>query len=255
MAMSAPTGDRELEGALREQTRFRRLVHRAECNSTQDLAATDSDGDWAVFWSDHQTTGRGREGRAWHDEPGLDLAITFRASGVRLPNPIALPAAVPLCVLLAIESFAGRPLRLKWPNDVFLDGRKVAGVLIDSSGGGPDRFLVGTGVNVNRTRFPPELEHEATSLALATGHLVDRRLLLLDLAVRLDATFADLAAGHTDLLEELFRERLGLMQREVVVRARGSLHRGELHELDFDRLVLADGREFPLGLVRGLRPA
>ena len=49
---------------------------------------------------------------------------------------------------------------------------KVAGVLIDSSGGGPDRFLVGTGVNVNRTRFPPELEHEATSLALATGHVV-----------------------------------------------------------------------------------
>jgi hypothetical protein len=84
---------------------------------------------------------------------------------------------------------------------------------------------------------------------------VDRRLLLLDVAVRLDATLADLAAGDTGLLEELFRERLGLMQREVVVRARGSQHFGELRELDFDRLVLADGRDFPLGLVRGLRPA
>lgn len=255
MAMSAPSGDPDLEAALRQQTRFRRLLHLAECHSTQDLASADLEDDQAVFWTDHQTAGRGREGRAWHDEPGLDLAVTFRLCGVRLPNPIALPAAVPLCLLLAIEPFAGRPLRLKWPNDVFLDGRKVAGVLIDSGSGGTDRFLVGTGVNVNCTRFPPELEHQATSLALATGHLVDRRLLLLDIAVRLDAAVADLAAGRTGELEELFRERLGLMGREVVVRARGSQHLGELQALDFDRLVLAGGREFPLGLVRGLRPA
>ena len=70
------TTDARIETLLGERTRFRRLVHTASCSSTQDLAAEDAGDGGAVFWADHQTRGRGRQRREWHDEPGRDLAVT-----------------------------------------------------------------------------------------------------------------------------------------------------------------------------------
>jgi BirA family biotin operon repressor/biotin-[acetyl-CoA-carboxylase] ligase len=245
--------DEELASALATSTRFGRLVHLSECASTQDLAAADPGADDAVFWADHQTRGRGRQGRSWDDEPGADLTATFRTV-VALPDPVALPAVVPVAVLQALEPAAGRELRIKWPNDVLLDGRKLAGVLIDAGGGGPGRFLIGIGVNVSRTRFPRELEPVATSLALTTGREHDRAALLLDLARRLDAALTALQRGAMRELEALFLARLGLAGRRVVVDA-GGPQTGVLTGLDTKALVLDATRRFALGLVRGIRAA
>src|SRR5688572_21158872 len=97
--------DAQIETLLAERTRFRKLIQLASCGSTQDVAAAaPRDGD-AVFWADHQTAGRGRQQRSWFDEPGRDLAMTFRAS-VELPKPLALAAALPVAVLEAVEPLA-----------------------------------------------------------------------------------------------------------------------------------------------------
>lgn len=241
------------ETLLQQRTRFRRLVHVASCTSTQDLAAAaPRDGD-AIFRADHQTKGRGRQAREWHDEPGLDLAVTFRVT-ISLPQPLALPAALPVAVLQACEPLAGRPLRIKWPNDLFLDGRKLSGVLIDAGVGGPDTYLIGIGINCNRTRFPRDLEAIACSLATATGHEVDRDALLLTLAERIDAMLVDLQARRHERLEALFRERLGFVGKPVVIDA-GAQHTGELRGIDFQRLELDGGRTFPLAIVRAIRAA
>ncbi len=126
----------QIETLLRTRTRFRHLQHVASCPSTQELATAaprDAHGRFqdAVFWADHQTRGRGRQQREWHDEPAADLAVTFRVHAA-LPTPLALAAAVPVAVALACEPLAGTALRFKWPNDVFLHGRKLSGVLIDA---------------------------------------------------------------------------------------------------------------------------
>ncbi len=242
--------DASLETQLRQRTRFRRLVHVAACASTQDLAAAEPNGPDAVFWADHQTRGRGRQGREWHDEPARDLAATFRVHAT-LPQPQALPAAVPVAVALACEPLASRELRIKWPNDVYLDGRKLGGVLIDAGVGGPDGYLVGIGVNCNRVRFPRDLEGIATSLAAATGHEVDRGALLVELAVQLDAVLAALAKGATAALEAVFRARLGLLGRRVRVEA-AATHAGMLTAIDFAQFVLDDTLALPLGVVRAI---
>jgi len=245
-----------IETLLRTRTRFAALRHEASCTSTQDLAATaprDSAGRLveAVFWADHQTRGRGRQQRHWHDEPGQDLAATFRVQQA-LPEPAMVPAAVPVAVALACEPLAGRPLRIKWPNDLYLDGQKLSGVLIDAGVLGPDTYLIGIGVNCNRVRFPPELEHTATSLALASGRAVDRGELLLAIATELDRALAALAHGTTASLQQVFRDRLGLLGRHVTVRSPAPMH-GVLTDLDFTRLVL-DGRfSLPLASVRSLQ--
>src|SRR5688572_25290338 len=101
--------DSRIETLLAESTRFRILRHVASCSSTQDLAQQEPAAGDAVFWADHQEHGRGRQQREWHDEPGADLAVTFRAT-ISLPQPLALPAALPVAVLQAVEPFAGREL-------------------------------------------------------------------------------------------------------------------------------------------------
>ncbi len=253
--MTGPLSDAALATELARTTRFARLRHVAECDTTQDLAASDSGPGSAVFWADHQTRGRGREGRDWHDEPGLDLAVTFRVTGLQLPQPVMLPACVPLCIAAALDHAAGTPLTVKWPNDVFARGRKLAGVLIDGRGDRAGSFLIGIGINVNRTRFPPELEATATSLALLSGHEQDRAAVLRDVAQALDGCLADLQADRTAPWLAAFRARLGLLGRPVRLQARGAEHRGTLTALDFEHVVLDGAREFPLGLVRAMHLA
>lgn len=245
--------DSRIETLLRERTRFRRLVHVPSCSSTQDLAAADPDRDDAIWWADHQTRGRGRQQREWHDEPAKDLAITLRAT-VKLPMPLALPAALPVAVLLACEQFTNRKLTVKWPNDLFLDGRKLCGVLIDAGSGDGDTYLIGVGVNVNRVRFPRDLESIACSLAGATGHEVDRGELLLAIATRIDAMLGALAGRDHAALEARFRDALGLVGQRVTVDANESWQ-GVLTDLDFHAIEIDGARRVPLAIVRGIRRA
>ena len=155
----------------------------------------------------------------------------------------------------AIEPLLGRPLRVKWPNDVYADDRKLAGVLIDAGLSGADTFLIGVGVNVNRTRFPRELEAIATSLALLGGREHDRHGLLYALARRIDAMASLLQGGGDDTLARAaarYADRLGLLGAEIELDAGERCH-GVLQSFDFAKLTLTDGRTFPLGQVRALR--
>ncbi|MFO1076844.1 MAG: biotin--[acetyl-CoA-carboxylase] ligase [Planctomycetota bacterium] len=250
--------DDRIENLLRSRTRFARLVHVASCPSTQDLAladttATPDPAKDAVFWADHQTRGRGRQRREWHDEPGADLLVTFRAR-LRLPAPTALPAALPAAIVEALEAAADRELTIKWPNDIHLDGRKLCGMLVDSGVAGSDVYLVGVGVNCNRVRFPPDLENTATSLALATGREVDLGDLLGHLAERIDRALTDLAERRHERLLSLFRDRLGLLGRRVEVTT-NTAQTGVMTGIDFAELTLDERVVVPLGFVRAIRAA
>ena len=245
---------------MREHTRFQRLVHVASCPSTQALALEDAAREEgqpgpAVFWADHQTEGRGREGRSWADRPGQDVLVTFKLDGLQLENPAHLAATVPVAIVRALEPHLSDLLQIKWPNDVLLHGRKLAGLLIDSLGREPVTHLVGIGINVNSSRFPHELMDEATSLALATGRELDRHRLLEDLVRELEAGLQDLEAGRRAELEETFRQRLGLVGRRVRLVAGADACEGRLLELDFEHVQLEGQKPVPLAHVQRLDPA
>jgi BirA family transcriptional regulator, biotin operon repressor / biotin---[acetyl-CoA-carboxylase] ligase len=108
--------------------------------------------------ADEQTAGRGRQGRAWTSPPrsAVLMSLVLRELDERLP----LTAAVALCDALPVEA------AIKWPNDVWIEGRKVAGILVE---GRPQEgwAVLGVGVNVTTERFPVELAESATSLRLA----------------------------------------------------------------------------------------
>jgi BirA family biotin operon repressor/biotin-[acetyl-CoA-carboxylase] ligase len=108
--------------------------------------------------ADEQSAGRGRQGRSWSAAPGEALLMSLLVRGVRPLLPLA--AAVAVC-----EALAPLEAAIKWPNDVWIERRKVAGILLE---GRPQEgwAVIGIGLNVRTREFPPELRDSATSLAL-----------------------------------------------------------------------------------------
>ncbi|TMC00552.1 MAG: biotin--[acetyl-CoA-carboxylase] ligase [Chloroflexi bacterium] len=168
-----------LENRLRTQIIGRRLVYLTSTGSTQDIArreAEDGCAEGTIVLAEEQTAGRGRFGRAWVSPPGKNLYFTLvlRPPVSRLRS---LTMIAPLAVALAVEEVCGLHAQIKWPNDVILEGRKLAGVLIENELAGEEvRYsLVGTGVNVN-FEIPPdsEIADIATSLKAHLGEEVSR---------------------------------------------------------------------------------
>lgn len=242
-----------LENELQQSTRFTRLVHVPSCNSTQALSVEDSHDDQAVFWADHQTHGRGRQGRSWHDSPADDVAVTFRLRGVHLAEPARIGAVIPVAAARALAELLPE-IAIKWPNDLLLHGRKICGILIDSEGQPPDTHHIGVGINTNRTSFPDELRERSTSIALATGREIERERVVLALARTVDEVVSLLEVGDVDTIAAEFRSRLGLLDRPVRVRTGNQTIEGTLTDLDLDHLEIDGGRYvFPMAHVQEVR--
>ena len=125
-----------------------------------------------VVTAAEQDAGRGRQGRSWFGPP-RGAALLYSALLRPLDARPLLPLAAPLAVCEAAESLAGVECRVKWPNDVWVQGRKLAGILIESrferGGGGWAVIGVGLNLTIGTEEFPPELRDTATSLSLASG--------------------------------------------------------------------------------------
>ena len=167
----------------------------AEVDSTNDVvtrAGRLGAREGLVVFAESQRAGRGRQGRRWSSAPGLGLwfSILLRPRGA---GALALLAAA--AVAGAVEETVGQPAGVKWPNDVLLDGRKVAGVLIEMAADG--FAVVGIGLNANHRAedFPAELRGSAGSLAMARGEPVDRAALAGRLLGKLDEFYRDWPAS------------------------------------------------------------
>lgn len=113
-----------------------------------------------------QKKGRGRlPGRKWEDDGAGALLFTLILKRNTVPAGIPLTQLLALALCRRLENVYGLSPRIKWPNDVFVDGKKIAGILVETEG---DFFLAGMGVNVLQTDFPRELHRPAVSLVLAT---------------------------------------------------------------------------------------
>ena len=181
------------------------------CESTQALVDT-SLPEGALVVADHQTAGRGRLGRSWEAPPGKALlfSILLRPPSERNVPELSLVAGV--AVADALERTLGLSVQLKWPNDVMLRRRKVAGCLAEVRDG---VVVLGIGLNVNQTR--EELPEHAGSLLTLTGRETNREELLSTLLEDLEARYADWSEGGLDAVYEGLGPRDFLRGRRVSV--------------------------------------
>ncbi len=162
-----------------------------------------------VCLADEQSAGRGRRGYGWFSPPGCGIWASVllrpRLSAARTP-PLTLCAAAAAARVL--EATAGENVKIKWPNDLLMGGRKVAGILAESrvvSGDDPV-IVVGMGINVNHTReqFPDELSASATSLRIESGRSAGREELFLAILASFESAYGQyLANGPASLIAEV----------------------------------------------------
>ncbi len=180
--------------SVRRRLPGREIEYFATLDSTMREAAGRAEG--CVVIAEEQTAGMGRHGHEWHSEAGSGLYVAI----VLTPGPPALTLALGLAVGEAIARAADLECDLRWPNDVMLGGRKVAGILVQGA-------VVGIGINANHAAFPPELAEEATSLRLASGREHSREDLLVELIPAVEAFCRMLRAGGVGRILELFARR------------------------------------------------
>jgi BirA family biotin operon repressor/biotin-[acetyl-CoA-carboxylase] ligase len=223
---SSPSDLTEEAVALRAKgLRSERIHYFKEVPSTNDVAkemARKGVCHGEVIVADFQTLGRGRLSRRWACPPGKGLLISFIFRPEFLPLALGarLTGAVAVGVVNAIHFITGLAPLVKWPNDIFVSGKKVAGILAEVSAE-MDRIsyaVVGIGLNVNLDAqdLMGELADTATSLKLQTGEPVDRCDLLTRIVEEVDETYRLLNDGKWEHLLQEIKIRSMLLGKEVV---------------------------------------
>jgi len=231
--------------------------------STNDVAARAAStlaNDGLVVLAEEQTAGRGQRGRLWTAPPRSSILMSiliFPPADLRALRLEAHAGNAWLTALAAVATaelvtdWTSRVARIKWPNDVRVEGRKIAGILVeraltpayfaraDGESGSPHQGVVigiGLNVNVDEESFPSDLRPRATSLAiLGGGEPIDRSQLARDLIGRLDVWYERIMSLGPGVLNDPWRDRSEHLGNMVRVVTRDHELRGRLIDLDLDR--------------------
>jgi BirA family biotin operon repressor/biotin-[acetyl-CoA-carboxylase] ligase len=136
-----------------------------------------------IVLADHQTAGLGRHGHEWHSEAATGIYCSL----VLPPSPV-LTLALGIATVEAIAQATGILCDIRWPNDLMLDNRKTAGILVQMVNG---QAIAGIGINVNQTEFPGDIGGLATSLRLHAGRELAREDILFALFPAIDSLILD----------------------------------------------------------------
>lgn len=192
-----------------------------------------------------QSAGRGRLGRSWASAPGEGLYLSLVLLPAEAPRPAALTMGAGLAVLAAVHALGVTSARLKWPNDVLVEGAKLAGILIEgrmveARGLDPARphAVVGVGLNVRQREFPSALEAERALTSLARlGLELTLEEVRSTLLARLEPRLTQACCEPAGVVRD-YALALGLVGRRVLVRAGRGEARGRLRALTLDGLEL-----------------
>lgn len=232
----------------------RPLMYHPVTGSTNDnalLAARSGAPHGSLFVADEQTAGRGRRGNAWLAAPGESLLFSLLLRPqLELAQVSALTLAIGLGLRDAIGPLLTQPVQLKWPNDLYVNGKKLAGVLVESQLQGErlQAVVVGVGLNVASQDFPEEIAARATSLALLGKVELEREPLLHALLEAIATRLEEYErSGVAGILDEL-NAADALKGQRVRVDAQVGVGRG----LDqFGRLLLEDDAGVVHAIIAG----
>ena len=217
-----------------------RVIYYPSLTSTMEVAKQEAQlgaGEGTVVVADEQTVGRGRMKRVWLSPKGsIALSIILHPSVANLPSLVMLAS---LAVVHSIEAVTGLRAQVKWPNDVLVNGKKICGILIESSVRGKivDYAIIGIGLNVN-LRFADfsEIQSMATSLSAELGRDVSRLRLIRRLLVEVEGLYLALQAGGS--IYEEWRDSLITLGRKIRVKSGETVYEGVAESVARDGSLL-----------------
>lgn len=215
-----------------------------ETTSTNDVVeklARDGVREGVVVFAESQTKGRGRMGRKWVSPPGQGLWFSVLVRPPFSPdNATQLTVIAATAVARAIRDETSLTPQIKWPNDILVSGRKAVGVLTELAAE-MDRIkhvIIGIGVDVNLTEFPPELQSIATSLACEAGKTIQRAALAARILEELDRDYARICAGDFAGVAEEWEQQCVTLGRRVRIHIGARELTGRAEALDASGALL-----------------
>ena len=226
-----------------------RIHYFDEVASTQRVAAEMAAAGAAqgtVVIAETQTAGRGRLGRSWHSPPGLNLYATII---LRPQRPIAevprLSLVAGIAAAEALATAAPGMVALKWPNDVWLNGRKAGGIIAEAITDARQRLacvLLGIGLNLNLASadLPEDLSAKATSVRIATGRRCDRIAIAAALFSRLDSRYTENEAEGFAAVQGEYERYFALTGKPVTVIDGGARLSGRVTGIDAEGALILE---------------
>ncbi|HWD20256.1 MAG TPA: biotin--[acetyl-CoA-carboxylase] ligase [Verrucomicrobiae bacterium] len=218
--------------------------------STNDLVsrlAQDGMKEGAVVFAESQTQGRGRLGRPWISPPrqGLWFSVLLRPN-LTPQTATQLTIAAATAMVRAIHGQTGIMPEIKWPNDILIGGKKVAGILTELTAelDHVKDVILGIGIDVNLPahEFPPELRACATSLRLAAGEKIDRAGLAVAALRELDRDYELIRTGQFEAIADEWQRHCSTLGCDVSIRMGDRVIRGRAESLDTDGALLLRGQ-------------
>ena len=217
-----------------------------ETTSTNDVVeklARDGVKEGVVVFAESQTKGRGRLGRKWMSpaRKGLWFSILLRPA-MRPATVTQLTIAAATGLFRALRSQTGLTPEIKWPNDILIRGKKIAGILTELSAelDKVKYVILGMGVDVNlgANEFPPELRKIATSLKIESGRRQDRAELAIKILQELDRDYARVCNGQFEAVANEWEEHCTTIGQNVIIQIGDRIIRGTAESLDTDGALL-----------------
>ena len=226
-----------------------------EAESTNDLAraaANDRNNDGLAIFAEYQEKGRGRQGAEWFSPRGVNLLLSvllFDEQKGFEPHLLTLAAGIALAE--AVKEEVKVDARLKWPNDLLLEGQKAGGILVEMSG---EAVVIGMGLNCNcqQQKLTEAVEAPATSLREATGQIIDRHSLGRAILKHLDEWLGVCLADGREQVREKYLALADLLGRNVKIGCEGREYSGRVVDLDPFKGILV---QLAGGGVRLFEPA
>ena len=201
-----------------------------------------------LLLAEEQTVGKGRKQRIWFSLPEQSLTFSILLKEKIHFNQVnILNLATAVAVAQAIENLYQLKINLKWPNDVLIDGKKVAGILLESASKGEhfEKIVIGIGININQPFFKGSFSLTPTSLRLEFGKVVSREKFLSEFLNIFEELFLDLPGGNNKILA-YWRERCRMIGEKIKVTDENVEKYGMFEDIDDNGYLLlktADGTE------------
>ncbi|AEA34013.1 biotin--[acetyl-CoA-carboxylase] ligase [Hippea maritima] len=238
----------EIRRRLNTEIFGRRIEYFRLTSSTMDeaeyLIEKDENVDGAIVIAEEQTSGRGRQKRKWLSPQGENVYVSliFKPKGMNVSDSIALMFAISIAIKEALSDFGVEDAKIKWPNDVMVNDKKIAGVLVEtkSESGILSHAIIGFGINVNMEHMPDELKDKATSIKIETGIHVDRATLLSNILFYFENLIKMLDRDGKKAIFDLWRKYNNTLGRKVEVLSDKENFSGFAKDIDENGFLLVD---------------
>ncbi|MBC2257761.1 biotin--[acetyl-CoA-carboxylase] ligase [Listeria booriae] len=205
--------------------------------------------DGTVVIADEQKAGKGRLARPWDSQPGAGIWMsTILRPEIPMQQVPQFTFIASLAIAEAIENVTGLAPQIKWPNDLYINKRKVCGVLTEMQAEADQvrAIIIGTGINVNQTEFPEELREKATSLAILAGNPVSRGALFGEIVQQLEKYYQLFLEQGFAPIKLLWEERAIPFNETIVAKTLRGEVRGTVKGISDEGILIvqdAEGQE------------